>query len=128
MRTRMYGGVRGRKTKVGGKPTFVFLLLDFGFSHICPKIRDQVQNPVSSDLMSAYTLADNSKQAERSPLAKLALLRTFFALKRKIFIFPEMPKSLNLQRMSNAKSFRRTASCTSLLEENSYYCGYCNCT
>ena len=29
MRTRMYGGVRGRKTKVGGKPTFVFLLLDF---------------------------------------------------------------------------------------------------
>ena len=27
MRTRMYGGVRGRKTKVGGKPTFVFLLL-----------------------------------------------------------------------------------------------------
>ena len=30
MRTRMYGGVRGRKTKVGGKPTFVFLLLDYG--------------------------------------------------------------------------------------------------
>ena len=29
MRARMYGGVRGRKTKVGGKPTFVFLLLDF---------------------------------------------------------------------------------------------------
>ena len=29
MRTRMYGGVRGRKIKVGGKPTFVFLLLDF---------------------------------------------------------------------------------------------------
>ena len=28
MRTRMYGGVRGRKTKVGGKPPFVFLLLD----------------------------------------------------------------------------------------------------
>ena len=28
MRTRMYGGVRGRKIKVGGKPTFVFLLLD----------------------------------------------------------------------------------------------------
>ena len=28
MRTRMYGGVGGRKTKVGGKPTFVFLLLD----------------------------------------------------------------------------------------------------
>ena len=24
MRTRMYGGVRGRKTKVGGKPTFCF--------------------------------------------------------------------------------------------------------
>ena len=24
----MYGGVRGRKTKIGGKPTFVFLLLD----------------------------------------------------------------------------------------------------
>ena len=31
MRTRMYGGVRGRKTKVGGKSTFVFLLLDFGY-------------------------------------------------------------------------------------------------
>ena len=29
MRTRMYGGVRGRKTKVGGKSTFVFLLLDY---------------------------------------------------------------------------------------------------
>ena len=29
MRNRMYGGVRGRKTKVGGKPTFVFLLLDY---------------------------------------------------------------------------------------------------
>ena len=29
MRARMYGGVRGRKTKVGGKPTFVFLLLDY---------------------------------------------------------------------------------------------------
>ena len=24
MRTRMYGGVGGRKTKVGGKPTFCF--------------------------------------------------------------------------------------------------------
>ena len=35
MRNRMYGGVRGRKTKVGGKPTFVFLLLDFRF----PKLR-----------------------------------------------------------------------------------------
>ena len=30
MRNRMYGGVRGRKTKVGEKKTyFVFLLLDF---------------------------------------------------------------------------------------------------
>ena len=29
MRTRTYGGVRGRKTKVGRRPTFVFLLLDF---------------------------------------------------------------------------------------------------
>ena len=34
MRTRMYGGVRGRKTKVGGKPTFVFLLLDFSPSRM----------------------------------------------------------------------------------------------
>ena len=38
MRTRMYGGVRGRKTKVGGKSTFVFLLLDLyllcKFNHI----------------------------------------------------------------------------------------------
>ena len=31
MRTRMYGGVRGRKTKVGGKSTFVFLLLDYDY-------------------------------------------------------------------------------------------------
>ena len=29
MRTRMYGGVEGRKTKVGRKLTFVFLLPDF---------------------------------------------------------------------------------------------------
>ena len=36
MRTRTYGGVRGRKIKVGGKPTFVFLLLDFiPKSYIC---------------------------------------------------------------------------------------------
>ena len=38
MRTRMYGGVRGRKTKVGGKPTFVFLLLDFSILRVvCPR-------------------------------------------------------------------------------------------
>ena len=35
MRTRMYGGVRGRKTKIGGKPTFVFLLLDYTDSREC---------------------------------------------------------------------------------------------
>ena len=34
MRTRMYGGVRGRKTKVGGKPTFVFLLLDYSVQQL----------------------------------------------------------------------------------------------
>ena len=34
MRNRMYGGVRGRKTKVGGKPTFVFLLLDYCFAYL----------------------------------------------------------------------------------------------
>ena len=34
MRTRMYGGVRGRKTKIGGKPTFVFLLLDYVCSDV----------------------------------------------------------------------------------------------
>ena len=34
MRNRMYGGVRGRKTKVGGKPTFVFLLLDYTLSDV----------------------------------------------------------------------------------------------
>ena len=40
MRTRMYGGVRGRKTKIGGKPTFVFLLLDCSVDILtrnCPK-------------------------------------------------------------------------------------------
>ena len=41
MRTRMYGGVRGRKTKVGGKPTFVFLLLDCGDG----RTRTAVQTP-----------------------------------------------------------------------------------
>ena len=46
MRTRMYGGVRGRKTKVGGKPTFVFLLLDYKVwagavqTLLCRSIRD----------------------------------------------------------------------------------------
>ena len=39
MRTRMYGGVGGRKTKVGGKPTFVFLLLDFIVFEISDFIR-----------------------------------------------------------------------------------------
>ena len=34
MRTRMYGGVRGRKTKVGGKSTSVFLLLDLSDIYI----------------------------------------------------------------------------------------------
>ena len=34
MRTRMYGGVGGRKTKVGRKLTFVFLLPDFIFPNI----------------------------------------------------------------------------------------------
>ena len=34
MRTRMYGGVGGRKTKVGGKPTFVFLLLDLAENYL----------------------------------------------------------------------------------------------
>ena len=43
MRIRMYGGVRGRKTKVGGKSTFVFLLLDWsglscGLHFRCHKI------------------------------------------------------------------------------------------
>ena len=31
MRTRMYGGVGGRKTKVGGKPTFCFPPTRFQF-------------------------------------------------------------------------------------------------
>ena len=39
MRTRMYGGVRGRKTKVGGKPTFVFLLLDCQFLLMASPLR-----------------------------------------------------------------------------------------
>ena len=39
MRTRMYGGVRGRKTKVGGKPTFDFLLLDYPILDIIDKNR-----------------------------------------------------------------------------------------
>ena len=44
MRTRMYGGVRGRKTKVGGKPTFVFLLLDL--SAVRAGFEPAVQLPV----------------------------------------------------------------------------------
>ena len=42
MRTRMYGGVGGRKTKVGGKSTFVFLLLDF-----CPTLSGFLTSPGS---------------------------------------------------------------------------------
>ena len=33
MRTRMYGGVGGRKTKVGRKLTFVFLLPDYLYGY-----------------------------------------------------------------------------------------------
>ena len=36
MRTRMYGGVGGRKTKVGRKLTFVFLLPDYMVLIISP--------------------------------------------------------------------------------------------
>ena len=42
MRTRMYGGVRGRKTKVGGKPTFVFFLLDCTYMYIRGSILQSV--------------------------------------------------------------------------------------
>ena len=41
MRTRMYGGVGGRKTKVGGKPTFVFLLLDCASVQCIHRLTDQ---------------------------------------------------------------------------------------
>ena len=43
MRTRMYGGVRGRKTKKVGRNSkiFVFLLLDY--CHICRKMRKSVK-------------------------------------------------------------------------------------
>ena len=49
MRTRMYGGVGGRKTKVGGKPTFVFLLLDYSFPTFVPHL------PIILQKVSAFT-------------------------------------------------------------------------
>ena len=55
MRTRMYGGVRGRKTKVGGKSTFVFLLLDFwdiSKSVSCRQRRKESPFPVAVELAS----------------------------------------------------------------------------
>ena len=62
MRTRMYGGVRGRKTKVGGKPTFVFLLLD-SFS-CCSRpaycLTDGEQNLVA--------ILDESQPKKRPPM------------------------------------------------------------
>ena len=58
MRTRMYGGVRGRKTKVGGKSTFVFLLLDYFLKAlritqqyqqgVCMKLNEVQQTPLLS--------------------------------------------------------------------------------
>ena len=45
MRTRMYGGVRGRKTKVGRKPTFVFLLLDLICSVQIRELDQQLREP-----------------------------------------------------------------------------------
>ena len=43
MRTRMYGGVGGRKTKVGRKLTFVFLLPDFcAFMEILKTVHESV--------------------------------------------------------------------------------------
>ena len=44
MRTRMYGGVRGRKTKVGGKPTFVFLLLDSKLQFLTNFVKIMLRN------------------------------------------------------------------------------------
>ncbi len=38
MRTRLYGGVRGRKTKVGGKPTSFSSYSIFLFPKFSPKI------------------------------------------------------------------------------------------
>ena len=38
MRTRMYGGVGGRKTKVGGKPTFCFPPTRFLFLKCAPNV------------------------------------------------------------------------------------------
>ena len=60
MRTRMYGGVRGRKTKVGGKPTFVFLLLDLNpvillFDH---HFADEEETRVSGAWMPCRKLCD----------------------------------------------------------------------
>ena len=63
MRTRMYGGVRGRKTKVGGKPTFVFLLLDL------------IDSVGITSLRSVFpSSAGHHQQMKRSALSALSLL------------------------------------------------------
>ena len=77
MRTRMYGGVRGRKTKVGGKPTFVFLLLDYirlqlrwdksGQSTIGPFL----QKAVTATYRPVYFYLDNSTIALSRMLSTL---------------------------------------------------------
>ena len=56
MRTRMYGGVRGRKTKVGGKPT-----LFSSYSIIC--IYETIINHDSgfSGLLSRSACTDSSR-------------------------------------------------------------------
>ena len=41
MRTRTYGGVGGRKTKVGRKLTFVFLLPDYNLQQTLEPTRSQ---------------------------------------------------------------------------------------
>ena len=54
MRTRMYGGVRGRKTKVGGKSTFVFLLLDLCHENV--RERELIDKPLGAVMGHEDTL------------------------------------------------------------------------
>ena len=56
MRNRMYGGVRGRKTKVGGN-YFVFLLLD------CTEGRDRTGTSVTSSVFETDASTDSATSA-----------------------------------------------------------------
>ena len=92
MRTRMYGGVRGRKTKVGGKSTFVFLLLDFsgdrvhfsyenardtpkflGIKCILPPPKKNLYSVTYPHAPNELPVFDGSQMVTKKPLRRVAI-------------------------------------------------------